>query len=687
MTVSWGDRATEPPVARREPRARVIHGETLVDPYDWLRERGSPEVQAYLEGENAFTDASMRSTEELQETLYRELVGRIQETDSSVPVPIDDYFYYRRTVEGLQYPIHCRRRGSLEAPEEVIFDLNVLGADRSFLALGALSVSPDHRWLAYSLNEDGSESFTLRVLDLERSNLLEETIEKTSPSVVWANDSRTLFYVVRDAARRPYQVYRHVLGAAPEADELLYHETDERFFVSVFKTRSRRYLGIFSGSAITSEIHVLDADRPAEGFDLLIERRHGVELDLDHHGDGFYVLTNQAAINFKLARLEIARPEPEHWVEVLPHSEEIQLESIDCFRDHLVVHLRRDGLRRLLVIDLATDERHEIELDEPAYTVAALDNRTFDTHRLRFAYSSLVTPRSIIDYDVKTRTRELKKQTEVLGGYDRRRYRCERIEARAADGVAVPISLVYSKELTLDGSHPALLGGYGAYGTSVEPRFAAFRLSLLERGFVVALAHVRGGGELGRRWYEDGKLLHKKNTFGDFIAAAEHLVARGYTSPRRLVIRGGSAGGLLIGAVINQRPDLFHAAIADVPFVDALNTMLDPTVPLTVTELEEWGDPSDPDVFHYIREYSPYDNVVAARYPHLLVTAGLNDPRVQYWEPAKWVAKLRALSRGHRRLLLRMFMDSGHGGASGRYDALRQEAFRLAFLLSSLESP
>ena len=697
MTVTRRDAVIEPPVARRDPRIRVVHGETLSDPYEWLRERDSLEVRSYLEAENAYTESSMQATEALQETLYRELLSRIQEDDCSVPVAIDDFYYYSRTLEGQQYRIHCRRRGSLDAPEEVLLDLNALGADRPFLALGALTVSPDHRLLAYSVNEDGSESFTVRVLDLERREHLDGVIGNTSPSVVWANDSRTLFYVVRDAARRPHQVFRHVLGSGVAEDEMVFDERDERFFVSLFKTRSRRYLGIHSGSNITTEIHLLEADDPTAGFRRLTARHDGVEIDLDHHVDAFYVLTNRDAVNFKLMKVPVdclkAVDAPEavdasesgSWEEVIAHQSEVQLETVECFRDHLVVHLRRNGLRRLMVMDLVTGERHEISFDEPAHTVATQDNRRFETGTLRFTYSSMVTPKSVFDYDMRTRGRELKKRTEVLGGYDSQRYVCDRIRARAADGTEVPISLVYSKELELDGSHPALLSAYGAYGTSIEPRFAPFRLSLLERGFVVAIAHVRGGGELGRTWYEDGKLLNKKNTFGDFVAAAEHLVSEGYTSPERLAIRGGSAGGLLIGAVINQRPDLFRAAVADVPFVDTLNTMLDPTVPLTVTEFEEWGDPRDPRYFRYIRDYSPYDNLVEGVYPHLLVTAGLNDPRVQYWEPAKWVAQLRVLSRGQRRLLLRVFMDSGHEGASGRYDVMRQEAFKLAFILTSLD--
>ena len=685
MTDTRPEVEAAPPVARRDPMTRVIHGRELVDPYHWLRDRDAPEVRAYLEAENAYTARAMRHTEDLQEELFRQMVGRLKQTDASVPVRVDDYWYYSRTVEGLQYSIRCRKHGSLEAPEEVLLDLNALGD--GFLALGAFAVSPDHRLLAYSLNDDGSESYTLRVVDLERQEPVGEAIRNTSPSVAWANDNRTFFYVVRDAARRPYRAYRQVLGRAAAASELVFEETDARFFVSLFKTRSRRFVGLHTGSNITDEVHFLDADQPEADFRPLVTRRQGVEVDVDHHTDAFYVLTNQDAINFKLMKAPLVARGTEgvmdDWQEVIPHRPDVQLESIDCFRGHLVVRLRRAGLRQLRILDLAAGDEHEVGFDEPAYTVAARDNPDFESRVLRFAYSSLVTPESIYDYDMTTRISELKKRTQVLG-FDRRRFACERVEARAADGTRIPISLVYAGELARDGSRPTLLSAYGAYGASNEPRFVASRLNLLGRGFVFAIAHVRGGGDLGRAWYEDGKLLAKGNTFSDFIAAAEHLIGAGYSSPERLAIRGGSAGGLLIGAVLNQRPDLFAAAIADVPFVDVLNTMLDHSVPLTVTELEEWGDPREEIYFELIRGYSPYENVATQRYPHLLITAGLNDPRVQYWEPAKWTARLRDLKRGRECLLLKVDLDSGHSGASGRYDALRQEAFRQAFILDSL---
>lgn len=673
---------TAPPVARRDPAIREIHGHKLVDPYHWMRDRDVPEVRAHLEAENAYAEGVMRSAEPLHQELYRHLVERLQETDESVPVRRDDYWYYSRTVEGLQYTIRCRKHGSLDAPEEVLLDLNSLG--ESFLALGAFAVSPDHRLLAYSLNADGSESFTLRVLDLEKREQVGEAIENTSPSFAWANDSRTFFYTVRDATRRPYRAYRHVLGRPAAESELVFEESDERFFVSLFKTRSRRFVGLCVESNITTEIHVLDADEPEADFRTLISRRQGVEIDVDHHGDAFYVLTNREAVNFKLMKVPQDIPAERNWQEVVAHRQDVQLEAIDCFRGHLVIRLRRDGLRQLRIIDLTTGDQHEVAFDESTYTVFGEDNPEFDSPVLRFSYSSPVTPRSIFDYDMTTRERVLKKRTRVLGGFNSEQYVCEWIEAQADDGKGVPISLVYARGLERDGSAPAILTAYGAYGSCNEPRFVASRLNLLERGFVFAIAHVRGGGELGRTWYEDGKLLKKRNTFSDFIAVAEHLIAEGYTSSERLAIRGGSAGGMLIGAVLNQRPELFGAAVADVPFVDVLNTMLDHSMPLTVTELEEWGDPRDPEYFEYMRGYSPYDNVAEVGYPHLLITAGLNDSRVQYWEPAKWTARLRRRATGDKRLLFKTDLESGHSGASGRYDALRQEAFRQAFILDSL---
>lgn len=674
-----------PPVASSNLQVTRIHDVELADPYAWMRERESPEVLAHLEAENAYTERIMAHTEKLREALYREMVGRIQETDQTVPVRIDDHFYYSRTVEGLQYPIHCRKVGSLEAPEEVLLDLNELAEGKDYLRLGVFEVSPDHRLLAYSLDHDGSERHTLRVLDLESREELPEVIENTGRSLEWAEDSRSFYYSTLDETRRPDKALHHRLGDDPSADEVVYHEADGRFFLSLFKTRSRRFLGIDLSSHTTSEVRYFDQENPEAGWRLLAPRRQDVEMTFDHHSDFLYVLTNEEARNFRLMRVPIATPERERWEEVVPHREEVKLDGVDLFRRHLVLTLRSGGLRRLRIRDLESGEEHEVAFDDPAYTVHLQGNPEHDTGVVRFAYTSLVTPLSVYDYDMASRERTLRKRTEVLGGYDPERYRCERIEATAADGVRVPMSLVYRRGLRRDGTNPALLYGYGSYGVSSEPRFSSTRLSLIDRGFVFAIAHVRGGGELGRGWYEDGKLLAKRNTFGDFVAAAERLIADGYTAPSRLAIRGGSAGGLLIGAVLNQRPELFAAAVAEVPFVDVVNTMLDPSIPLTVIEYEEWGNPEEKDFFDYIRSYSPYDNVGEREYPHLLITGGLHDPRVQYWEPTKWAARLRERKTDGNRVLLKIDLGSGHAGASGRYDALREEAFKQAFLLDILE--
>lgn len=682
------------PVAKENPQITRIHDIDLVDPYAWLRDRKSPDVISYLEAENAHTATVMAHTGALQNQLYEEMVGRIQETDCSVPVRIDDFFYYTRTEAGLQYPIYGRRQGHPDAPEEILLDLNRMAAELPYLELGVFKISPDHRFLAYSLDEDGSERFVLRIKDLVRGKLLAERIDNTAATLIWSNDNETLFYATLDAHRRPNKVLRHVLGDKPTDDRLMYHEQDERFFLGLFKTRSRRYLGIELASKITSEVHLLEDVPPAAGtegrnrlagdFTVLFPRRQGVEYRIDHHEASFYVLTNDRAQNFRLLKAPVGSQALDDTQEIIPHRSDVKLEGIDLFRHHMVVYQRREGLRHIEIWHLEQGEIHDLSFAEPVYTVWPESNPSFDTSLLRFGYSSLVTPKTVFDYDMEKRERTLLKQVEVRGGYQQDHYTSERIFATAPDGERVPISLVYKGKLQHDGQRPLLLYGYGAYGMSIEARFSASRLCLIDRGFVYAIAHVRGGGEMGRPWYDQGKLLNKKNTFSDFIAAAEHLVAAGYTSRDRLVIRGGSAGGLLIGAVLNQAADLFKAAIAEVPFVDVINTMLDPSIPLTVVEFEEWGNPQERELFDYIRSYSPYDNVTVQAYPHLLITAGLNDPRVQYWEPAKWTARLRQLKTGNHRLLLRIDMDSGHTGASGRYDALREEAFKQAFVLDVL---
>jgi oligopeptidase B len=671
------------PLAPVVPRVETVHGEARVDDYFWLRDRTNPDVLAYLDAENRYTRAVMQHTEALQEQLFQEMRGRIKETDLSVPERIDGYFYYSRTEIGGQYPILCRRRGSLEAPEEILLDQNPLAADHLYFRLGASEVSPDHRLLAYSVDTSGAEEFTLYIKDLTTGELLAERIEKTSHGLAWANDSRTLFYTVLDEARRPCRLYRHVVGHDPSRDPLVYFEPDPAFFLDVSRTRSRKYLLLDVSSHSTSEVHFISADHPEEPFRLVQPRRAGVEYTVTHHGDRFFITTNDAAPNFRLVQAPVERPSKEHWTPVLPYCPQIKLDSSDAFRQHLVIYERAAGLRQIRVLHLETGADHLIPFPEPVYTVRAHANPEFDTTLLRFTYTSLVTPSSVVEYDLSLHTWTVRKQTEVRG-YDPSLYRSERRFATAPDGAQVPVSLVYRVPLQLDGRRPLHLSGYGAYGLSYDPAFSSNSLSLLDRGFVVAIAHVRGGDEMGRAWYEGGRLLQKRSSFTDFIAAAEYLVAEGFTSSDRLVISGGSAGGLLMGAVTNLRPELFRVVLAEVPFMDVVNTMLDASLPLTVIEYDEWGDPNDPAAYSYIRSYSPYDNIEPKDYPHMLVTGGLNDPRVAYWEPAKWTAKLRAQKTDRNRLLLRTNMGAGHGGASGRYDLLREMAFKYAFILDVL---
>lgn len=674
--------ASTPPRAKIVPAEIARHGDTHVDNYFWLRDRSDPDVVSYLEAENRFTDELMSATKPLQETLYREILGRIQETDLSVPVKRDDYFYYTRTEEGKAYSIYCRKHGSVEQEEEILLDANVLAEGQKYFRLGNFAVSPDHRVLAYSTDLEGDESYTIYVKNLATGELLPDRIANTYYSLEWANDNRTFFYTVLDEAKRPYRAFRHELGS--QTDQLIYQEDDARFNLSLHKTRSRRFIFIELSSPLTSEFRYLEAGDPQGKFRVMLPRRQGVEYDASHHGEFFYIRTNDGAKNFRLIRTDVANPSANKWHEVIPARADVTIEGVDSFERFLAIYERDRGLEKIAIRDSSGAFSHYVDFPEPVYTFSATGNAEYNTHLLRFNYTSLVTPLSVFDYNVRTRKRELKKQYEVRGGYDASQYRSERIFATAPDGVQVPISLVYRCGFERNGSSPLLLYGYGAYGHSIDPRFSSDRLSLLDRGLVFAIAHIRGGAELGEEWHDHGKLFEKKNTFTDFIACAEHLIAERYTSPDRLAIMGGSAGGLLMGAVLNLRPDLFRAVIAKVPFVDTLNTMLDPTLPLTIAEYEEWGNPEDKPYYDYIRSYSPYDNVTARDYPTMLVTAGLNDPRVSYWEPAKWVAKLRALKKDSNVLLLKTDMGSGHFGPSGRYEGIKETAFDYAFLLEAL---
>ncbi|MEA2030237.1 MAG: S9 family peptidase [candidate division Zixibacteria bacterium] len=673
-----------PPIAKIEPKVDTTHGDIRVDNYFWLRNRDDSSVLSYLQSENEYTDAVMASTEDLQVKLYDEMVSRIKETDLSVPVKDDDYFYYHRTEEGKQYKIYCRKKGSLKAEEEILLNLNAMAEGKEFFDLGIFEVSPNHQMLAYSIDTTGNEQYVLFFKNLATGKVLPEAIPNTS-DLAWANDNHTVFYSVEDSTHRPYKVSRHEVGTNPDLDVLVYREENPSFWIGVGKTKSEKYILIQCGSKVTSEVRFLDADKPTGKLRLVHPRQHGMEYSLSHHGDFFYIVTNDKALNFKLVKTPVMKPNKKNWIDVILPSDTMKIDRAESFDKFLVVHGRINGLRQIMIRDFKTDESYIIDQPEPVFTVYGGANPDFSSETLRFVYQSMVTPRSVYDFNMVTHKRILMKRTEVLAGYDPENYRSERIFATADDGTQIPVSLVYRKGMEQNSNNPLLLYGYGSYGMSMDPWFSSRRLSLLDRGFIYAIAHIRGGGEMGRQWYEDGKLLNKKNTFTDFIACGDYLVEEKYTSHDLMVISGGSAGGLLIGAVLNMRPDMAAVAIADVPFVDVINTMLDPTIPLTVIEYDEWGNPNDEKFYHYMKSYSPYDNVTAQNYPNILVEAGLNDARVQYWEPAKWVAKLRATKADSNLLLLKTNMGAGHGGSSGRYDYLKEIAFDYAFALKCLE--
>ena len=671
-----------PPRAQKIPKSSTLHGDARVDDYFWLRDRNSPEVTSYLEAENDYTQEMMKDTEELQQTLYEEMVARTKEDDASVPARKADYFYYTRREKGQNYAIHCRKQGSLDAEEEIILDENELAQEHDYFRVGIFSVSPDHNTLAYSVDTNGGESYALRFKDLSDGRDLAEIIEDTYYSFSWGNDNRTVFYTRIDAAHRPDRLFRHELGTDPSDDVLVFQEKDDAFFMWVHRTRSGRYILMGLESNVTSEFRYLDADNPSGEFRMVEPRKQDVEYDVEHQGDRFYIRTNQDAVNFKLMSAPVTDPSAQNWGEVIPYDDDVMITGIDAFADFLAISQRIGGLPVVTIRSMSGDER-KIEVQEPVYDIGLGDNREFESDTLRYEYSSGVTPHSVFDYDVNNRTRELKKETEILG-YDRTNFETSRIHATAPDGTNVPISLVFRKGALDHGPAHVLLMGYGSYGISMDVGFRSNQVSLLERGVVIATAHVRGGGEMGRRWHDNGKYMHKTNTFTDFIACAERLIDAGYTTPENFAATGGSAGGLLMGAVTNMRPDLFRAVIAHVPFVDVLTTMLDETLPLTVGEWEEWGNPNQEDYYHYMKSYSPYDNVEAKAYPDMLITAGLNDPRVSYWEPAKWSAKLRDMKTGDNVLLLKTNMGAGHGGVSGRYEQFKEVAFEYAFILKRL---
>lgn len=679
--------AAPPPVAKIVPKAIETNGDKRIDNYFWLRDdaRKDPEMIKYLEAENTYTQSVMGPTEPLQKKLYDEILGRIKQTDESVPFRKGDYWYYTRTIEGKQYQINCRKKGSLTGTEEVLIDQNVLATGEKYFRIANFSASPNQQLLMYGTDVAGDEVYSLNFKDLQTGKMLADKVPGTYYSVAWASDNKTVFYTVVDEAKRPYKIFRHTLGTDPKTDTLVYHEPDERFYIQIAKSKDDQYLFIQIGSQTTTEIRYLKADNPTGAWTVFYPRKQDIEYDVIHHKNHFYVRINDKGRNFRLVRVAENDRALENGIEIVAHRMDALLEDADAFVNHLVIFERVNGLRQIRVTDLRNNQTHSIDAPEPAYVFTPDQNPEFNTSTLRYGYTSLVTPLSIYDYEMDKKTRELKKQQPVLGGYDPKLYTSERIYATAQDGKKVPISLVYKKSLfKKNGSNPTFLYGYGAYGINSEPAFSSDHLSLLDRGFVYAVASIRGGSEMGKYWHDDGRMQNKRNTFTDFITAAQYLVDQKYTQPNKLGIMGGSAGGLLMGAVVNMRPDLFGAVIAKVPFVDVINTMLDKSLPLTVGEFEEWGNPEEAKAYSYIRSYSPYDNIEKQTYPNMLVTAGLNDPRVSYWEPAKWVAKLRTMKKGDNLLLLKTNMGAGHFGASGRYDRIKETALDYAFLLVAL---
>jgi oligopeptidase B len=669
-------------MAKVIPTKLENHGYARTDNYFWLKERDNPDVLAYLESENEYTEAVMAHTKELQEQLFEEIKGRIKETDTSVPYRLDDYWYYTRWEESEEYPIYARKKGSLDAAEEVMLDVNEMAEGHGFFSVGGRAVSFNQDILAFTVDTVGRRINTIRFKNLVTGETLEDLIPSVTTNIAWANDNRTLFYAMQDPETlRRYRIYRHVLGTDASEDALVYEETDEEFSSFVFRTKSKAYIMIGSFQTLSSEYRYMDANDPAGEFRILLPRERDHEYSVDHYEDHFYIRTNDGAKNFRLMRTPVSDTRKPAWEELIPHRDEVLLGGFEIFADQLVVSERKDGLTLLRVMPWDGSGEHYLDFGEPAYRASIGINPDFNTRVLRYNYTSLTTPNSVYDYDMETREQMLMKRDEVLGGFDPGDYVTERLSATASDGVKVPISLVYRKGMRRDGSNPLLLYGYGSYGASMDAAFSSPRLSLLDRGFVFAIAHVRGGQELGRWWYEDGKLLKKKNTFTDFIACAEHLANEGYANRNRLYAMGGSAGGLLMGAVVNMRPDLFHGIVTHVPWVDVVTTMLDESIPLTTSEYDEWGDPNEKQYFDYMLSYSPYDNVTARDYPHMLVTTGLHDSQVQYWEPAKWVAKLRAMKTDENRLILKTNMEAGHGGASGRFRRYKEIAFDYAFLL------
>ena len=674
---------TVPPKAKKIPKILEIHGDERQDPYFWLKERENPEVIQYLEEENAYAEAVMKDTEDFQQLLFDEMKARYKKDDESLPYFFNEYWYIVRFEKGKEHPLFTRKFQTLENEEELLLDVNILAEGKKFFEVGSVAVSPNNKLMSYSSDNMGRRIYAINFKNLETGEILQDVIGNTTGKAVWANDNEHVFYIRKDDSLRAFQVFLHQLGTDSSQDVLIFHEADDTFDVNVFKTKSLEYIFISSSSTISDEQRFIPADNVMADWKIIQPRIDDLEYAVEHYQDEFYIITNaDDATNFKIVKTKVANPGIENWVEVIPHREEVLLEGFEIFKNYLVLEERMEGLLQLKIINTNDDSFHYLPFSDPTYTAYIGLNLEFDTEKLRFGYTSLSQPSSTFEYDMKERTTTLLKQQEVLGEqFSPENYVSERIWATARDGKKVPISLVYHKDTPKSAETPLLLYGYGSYGHTIDASFSNVRLSLLNRGFIYAIAHVRGGEYMGREWYEDGKMLFKKNTFFDFIDAAKYLVKESYTSEKHLYAMGGSAGGLLMGAIINYEPELFNAIVAQVPFVDVVTTMLDETIPLTTGEFDEWGNPKDKEYYDYIKSYSPYDNIEAKDYPHILITTGLHDSQVQYWEPAKWTARLRELKTDDNLLVFKTDMTSGHGGASGRFESLKEDSLEYAFLM------
>lgn len=672
------------PIASIKPKKLEKHGDVRMDNYFWLNDRENPEVIEYLNKENDYYNQMTASTKEFQSELFEEMKGRIKEDDESVPYLYNGYYYITRYEKGKDYPIYSRKKGSLDAAEEIMFNCNEMAEGQKYFQLGGVSISNDNQLAVFCTDVIGRRIYTLQIKNLITGEILTDKVEQTTGNAVWANDNKTVFYTKQDEKTlRPDKVYKHKVGVDTAKDELVYFEKDDTFNVSVSKSKSKKYITIASGSTLTDEYQTILADQPDSKFKVFQKRVRGLEYSISHYGDSFYIVTNKdKATNFKLMKVDEANTSKDNWVDLIPHRNDVLIEGIDIFKDYLVVSERSNGLNKIRIMPWSGEGEYYLPFDIETYTCYTTTNVDFDTDILRYGYQSLATPSSVIDFNMKTKTKDVKKEQQVLGGkFDKNNYTEERVWATATDGTKVPISMVYRKGIKKDGKNPLLLYAYGSYGMSMDPYFSTTRLSLLDRGFVYAIAHIRGGEDLGRQWYEDGKLLKKKNTFTDFIDCSKYVIAENFTSAEHLYAEGGSAGGLLMGAIVNMSPELYNGVIAQVPFVDVMTTMLDDSIPLTTGEYDEWGNPNIKKYYDYMRSYSPYDNVKAQDYPNMYVSTGLHDSQVQYWEPAKWVARLRVTKTNDKQLFLDTNMDAGHGGASGRFEALKEVAKEFAFLL------